>query len=139
MNEKMLIWAMVAIAFFSGGNVLAQESLLGHVLNACESDIQNYCSQVTPGEGRLMYCMAAHEDKISGQCEYAFYQAASLLEQLSAAISYFAQECETEIEALCSDVEVGEGRLLACLDEKEEEVGESCKTAIANTVGESEE
>ena len=139
MNEKMLIWAMVAIAFFSGRNVLAQESLLEHVLNACESDIQSYCSQVTPGEGRLMYCMAAHEDKISGQCEYAFYQAASLHEQLSAAISYFAQECETEIEALCSDVEVGEGRLLACLDEKEEEVGESCKTAIANTVGESEE
>ena len=139
MNEKMLIWAMVAIAFFSGRNVLAQESLLEHVLNACESDIQSYCSQVTPGEGRLMYCMAAHEDKISGQCEYAFYQAASLLEQLSAAISYFAQECETEIESLCSDVEVGEGRLLACLDENEEEVGESCKAAIADTVGEPED
>jgi len=98
------------------------------------ADIENYCSQVTPGNGRLLHCMAAHEDKISGQCVYAFYQTASLLEQLSVAIAYLAQECETEIETLCSDVEIGEGRLLACLDENEEDVGESCKTAISETV-----
>ncbi len=113
---------------------MAQESLIEYLVSACANDIENYCSQVTPGDGRLLYCMAAHEDKISGQCEYAFYQAASLLEQLSVAIAYFAQECETEIETLCSDVEIGEGRLLACLDENEEDVGQSCKTAIFETV-----
>lgn len=80
--------------------------------------------------------MAAHEDKISGQCQYALYQAATLLEQLSMAIAYIAQECETEIETLCSDILVGEGRILVCLDEHEEEVGEGCKKAIANTVSE---
>jgi hypothetical protein len=80
--------------------------------------------------------MAAHEDKISGQCEYAFYQTAALLEQLSVAIAYVAQECETEIETLCRNVELGEGRILACLDEHSEEVGDSCKKAVADTVGE---
>ena len=80
--------------------------------------------------------MAAHEDKISGQCEYAFYQAATLLEQLSVAINYVAQECKTEIQTLCSDIVVGEGRILACLDEHPEEVGEACKKAVADTVGE---
>ena len=134
-----MIWATVAAAFLSGSYALAQESIVEHLVNACESDLENYCSQVTPGNGRLLHCMAAHEDKISGQCEYAFYQAASLLEQLSAAFAYVAQECETELETLCSDVEIGEGRVLACLDENEEDVGESCKTAISDTVGESEE
>ena len=129
-----MIWAFLATAVFAASNVLAQESIIDHLVNACESDIQNYCSQVTPGNGRLVHCMAAHEDKISGQCVYAFYQTASLLEQLSVAIAYLAQECETEIETLCSDVEIGEGRLLACLDENEEAVGESCKTAISETV-----
>ena len=138
MKNKM-IWATVAAAFLSGSYALAQESIVENLVNACESDLENYCSQVTPGNGRLLHCMAAHEDKISGQCEYAFYQAASLLEQLSAAIAYVAQECETELETLCSDVEIGEGRVLACLDENEEDVGESCKTAISDTVGESEE
>ena len=134
--KNKIIWVTVAVAFFAGPNTLAQESLVEHLVNACEGDLQKYCSQVTPGNGRLLHCMAAHEDKISGQCEYAFYQAATLLEQLSVAIRYFAQECKTEIETLCSDVVVGDGKMLACLDEHEEDVGEGCKKAIADTVGE---
>ena len=134
--KKKIIWAVVTLAMFAGSNVLAQESVVDHLISACESDIENYCSQVTPGEGRMLHCMAAHEDKISGQCEYALYQAATLLEQLSMAIAYVARECETEIETLCSDVVVGEGRILACLDEHEAKVGEGCKKAITDTVAE---
>ncbi len=135
MKNKM-IRMIAAAAIFIGSNALAQDTLVDHLISACESDIENYCSQVTPGEGRMLHCMAAHEDKISGQCEYALYQAATLLEQLSMAIAYVARECETEITTLCSDVEVGEGRILACLDEHEEKVGEGCKKAIADTVAE---
>ena len=134
--KKKMTWVIVILAMFAGPNLLAQESLVDHLISACESDIKNYCSQVTPGEGRLLHCMAAHEDKISGQCEYALYQAATLLEQLSMAIAYVARECETEIETLCSDVVVGEGRILACLDAHEEKVGEGCKKAISDTAAE---
>jgi hypothetical protein len=134
--KKKIIWVTVAIAIFTGPQALAQEALIDHLIDACEGDLQKYCSQVTPGEGRMLHCMAAHEDKISGQCEYAFYQTAALLEQLSVAIAYVAQECETEIETLCRNVELGEGRILACLDEHSEEVGDSCKKAVADTVGE---
>ena len=135
MNKKM-IWVTVALAIFTGPAALAQDTIVEHLVLACESDIENYCSQVTPGNGRLLHCMAAHEDKISGQCEYAFYQAASLLEQLSVAINYVARECRTEIETLCSDVVVGEGRMLACFDKHEAELGDACKKAIAATVSE---
>ncbi len=135
MNNKM-IWTAAALAIFASPAALAQDTLVEHLVLACESDIENYCSKVTPGNGRLLHCMAAHEDKISGQCMYAFYQAASLLEQLSVAINYVAHECSTEIETLCSDVVAGEGRLLACFDKHEEELGDACKKAIADTVGE---
>jgi Cysteine rich repeat len=132
--RKRVLWTASVLALFSGSNALAQDSIVEHLVAACETDIENYCSQVTPGNGRMLHCMAAHEDKISGQCEYAFYQAASLLEQLSVAINYLAQECKTEIQTLCSDVEMGDGRILACLDEQPEKVGEGCKKAIADTV-----
>lgn len=132
--KKKIMWVTVCLAIFAGPNALAQETLVDHLISACESDIENYCSQVTLGEGRMLHCMAAHEDKISGQCQYALYQAATLLEQLSMAIAYVARECETEIEEICSDVAVGEGRILACLEEQEEKVGEGCKKAIADTI-----
>jgi hypothetical protein len=127
--------AVAAMGILAGSNALAQDTpLLDALVAACQSDIDQYCSQVTPGEGRMLHCMAAHEDKISGQCEYAFYQAASLLEQISVAINYLAQECKTEIQTLCSDVEPGEGRILDCLGQQEEKIGQACKQAIADTI-----
>ena len=133
---KKSVWLAAIIAISIAPTVFAQDTLVEHLIIECESDIKNYCSQVTPGNGRLLHCMAAHEDKISGQCDYALYQAASVLEQLSMAISYVAKECQSEIQNLCSDIKAGEGRILVCLEDNAEEVGAACKTAIANTVGE---
>jgi hypothetical protein len=132
--KKTMLWMTVAAATFIGPNALAQETLVDHLVESCKTDIQKYCSQVTPGDGRMLHCMAAHEDKISGQCEFALYQAATVLEQLSVAIAYVARECKTEIETLCNDVLIGEGRMLTCLDKNEEKVGAGCKKAIADTV-----
>ena len=115
--KKQFLWATVAVASLFGSNVFAQEEtpLLDNLIEACAGDIENFCSQVTPGEGRMLYCMAAHEDKISGQCQYAFYETASILEQMSVALNYLAQECAGDIEKLCADVELGEGRVRARL------------------------
>ena len=133
---KTLKLALGALALSVAAPAMAQDSLLEYVVTSCEADLKQYCSQVTPGEGRLLHCVAAHEDKLSGQCSYALYQAASLLEQLSVAIVYVAQSCETEIDTLCGDVKAGEGRILACLEENGESLGEPCKKALADTVGE---
>ena len=135
MKSNMSV-ALIAVAFVAGPLATAEETLVDYLVAACESDIENYCSQVTPGNGRLLHCMAAHEDKISGQCEYALYQAATVLEQLAAAMVYVAEQCRTEIETICSDVVLGEGKLPACLAEHDADVSDGCKKAIADTVGE---
>ena len=124
------------LAMSAAAPALAQDSLLEYVVNSCEADIKQYCSQVTPGEGRLLHCAAAHEDKLSGQCSYALYQAASLLEQLAVAIAYVAQSCETEIKTLCGDVKAGEGRILSCLEGNSESLGDACTKALTDTVSE---
>lgn len=134
--KKNIVWMTCASLLLIVSQASAQEDLVEHLLNACEADINNFCSQVTPGEGRLLHCMAAHEDKISGQCGYALYQAAALMEQMAAAIVYVGDQCETDIEKHCSGVAMGEGRILMCLEENAEEVSDSCKQAVADTVGE---
>ena len=135
MKNKLKL-ALGVFVLASSAPAVAQDSLLEYVVTSCEADIKQYCSQVTPGEGRLLHCAAAHEDKLSGQCSYALYQAASLLEQLSMAIVYVAQSCETEIKTLCGDVKAGEGRILSCLEGNSDSLGEPCEKALADTVGE---
>src|SRR5450631_1702029 len=48
--------------------------------NACASDIKKYCKDVTPGEGRMIYCMQAHEDKISTKCAFELGEAATSIQ-----------------------------------------------------------
>jgi hypothetical protein len=134
--KNRILRLLATAAIFSGPGAMAQDNVIDYLVTECQSDLETYCSQVTPGNGRLLHCVAAHEDKISGQCDYALYRAANLLQQLSAAITYVARECKTDIETHCNRVEVGNGKILACLLEHEEEIAESCKTAIADTVGE---
>jgi hypothetical protein len=59
------------IAVLLGSNALAQNTLVDHLVAACESDLENYCSQVTPGNGRLLHCMAAHDGEVGESCKKA--------------------------------------------------------------------
>ncbi len=124
------------IALLASFPAIAQEDLIDYVVSECEADLEQFCSTVNPGEGRLLHCVAAHEDQLSGQCTYALYQAATVLEQLAVAIGYVAQACAEDVKAQCSDVEPGEGRLLACLDSKRDAISPACTKAMADTIAE---
>ena len=44
---------------------------LTYVANECKTDLQQYCSSVQPGEGRLLNCLEKNEKKVSGRCKSA--------------------------------------------------------------------
>ena len=81
---KKIIIFFVTMAIFPLGitSAPAGQSLIETVANGCKVEIETYCSQVTPGEGRILACLYAHEDKLSAKCEYALYDAAAQLERL---------------------------------------------------------
>lgn len=39
------------------------------VKEACKQELQQYCANVTPGEGREMSCLKAYSDKLSASCK----------------------------------------------------------------------
>jgi len=112
-----------------GSPVMAQEGLVETVVNGCKEELQKYCSNVTPGEGRVLACLYAYEDKLSGRCEYALYDAASQLERAVAALSYVVNECSSDLKEHCASVAAGEGRLLQCLQKNDAHVSQRCKQA----------
>ena len=116
------------------GSASAQESLVDYVANSCKPELENFCSTVHPGNGRLMLCFAAHEDQLSERCEFALYQASAALEQAVAAIAYVGRACRADIETLCPETVPGDGRILECLGGKQEQVSEVCKNAVSDVV-----
>jgi hypothetical protein len=132
MRSNLLVVAIAGVMLSVGGAV-AQEEIIDGVIAGCETEINTYCSQVTPGEGRMLACFYAHEDKLSGQCEYALYQGAAQLEQFAAAVTHLAIECRDDLVEFCAEVELGEGRVGTCLLEHKAEVSDGCRQAMDDT------
>ena len=132
MKRNVLV-VMVAGLLLSVSGAWAQDEIIDNVVKACETEINTYCSQVTPGEGRLLACFYAFEDKLSGQCEYALYDAAAQLDQFAAAVTHLAIECHDDLLQFCAEVELGEGRVGTCLLDHKAEVSDACRQAIDDT------
>ena len=130
MPAKTILLVMVAAVFMLVSNAGAAEDLVETVARGCEKELTSYCSKVTPGEGRILACLYAHNDKLSGKCEFALYDAAVQLERFIAALSYLANECDEDLDTFCSKVEAGEGRLLKCLDDNSAKISARCTQAL---------
>ncbi len=129
MRKFVFLFLIIGGVLLIVNSVWAQQGLIETVANGCKEEIQKYCSQVTPGEGRVLACLYAYEDKLSGRCEYALYDAASRLERAVAALSYAVNECSADLKQYCSGVASGEGRLLDCLQKNDDKVSKRCKQA----------
>lgn len=128
----MIITGIAAAQQKKPAEAVAQ-GLVETVATGCEKELAAYCQGVTPGDGRILACLYAHADKLSGQCEYALFDAAAQLERAVAALAYLVNECGDDLEKYCAGVPAGEGRLLDCLNQNEKKVSRRCKQALKDT------
>ena len=97
---------------------------------ACGADIRHYCDTVTAGDGRMMACLYAHEDKITKDCDAQTEDVGYILDTMFAKIADVLSECRPDIEKFCSDQQFGEGRILSCLNENSASLAEPCKSVV---------
>ena len=96
----------------------------------CQKELTTFCKDVTPGEGRIIACLYAFQDKLSPRCEYALYDSVDQLDRTLTNLSYAIGECRDDLKKNCADVKPGEGRLLDCLGKNEAKVSVRCNTAL---------
>ncbi len=130
MRSLLTSLAAATVLLLSGPIASAQQDIIETVATGCETELKSFCSGVTPGEGRILSCLYAYGDKLSGQCEYALYDAAAQLERFVQALTYVANECDADIDKYCARVEAGEGRILACLDAQGSNLQGRCTQAL---------
>ncbi len=61
----------ISLALFFAGSVLAQEGVVQTVTEGCSKEINVYCKNVTPGEGRLLDCLERNRKKVGKRCTQA--------------------------------------------------------------------
>jgi hypothetical protein len=129
------------LSILSAGSVSAQTDLGKTILekltarvakleSACGNDIKKYCKTVTPGEGRMIYCMQAHEDKISAKCTFELGEAATSVQTAADALKDAVIACKAEITGVCGKTVPGQGRIAACLLSNKSAASAGCVDAI---------
>jgi hypothetical protein len=129
----VILTAMVGNAICADTMEKRAEKLVKSVQDGCKKELTTVCKNVTPGEGRILACLYAFEDQLSGQCEYALYDAATQLEHAVNALVYVANECSEDVNKLCANVAPGEGRILGCLKKNDAKLNDRCKQALKDT------
>jgi len=129
------------LAILSAGSVSAQSDIGKTVLekltarvakleSACARDIKKYCKTVTPGEGRMIYCMQAHEDKISIKCAFELGETSTGVQTAADALKEAVIACKAEISGVCGKILPGQGRIAACLLSNKSTASAGCADAI---------
>ena len=130
MKIKAMLGIVFGVMFLVALPAGAEQNLVESVVTGCRTELETYCKDVTPGEGRILACLYARNDKLSGKCEFALYDAAAQLERAVAALTYVVNECANDLNQFCRDVSAGEGRLLTCLEKNDNKVSSRCKEAL---------
>jgi hypothetical protein len=116
------VMAAIGAAFMLWSpNVTAQETL---AVGACMADAKLLCSGIVgTGIEPLRGCFRDHVNEVSGACILSL---AKLLEADPA--------CKAPFKQQCANVEIGEGRLEACVRTVASTLSDSCKDAILRAV-----
>jgi len=133
---KFFKWPVLVLGLLSVPftQVAFAQGPVGGVLEACETEITTFCSDVTPGNGHILACMYAYEDRISDDCAASIVDLADAIDYLFANAREAIAICAPDIEANCSGVEFGGGRVLTCLKENASNVSAECLPVVTDFV-----
>ncbi len=126
----LMVAFIVSTGFAADPVQKKMDAALGTFVEGCQVELSTFCKEVTPGEGRVLACLYAFADKVSPRCEYALYDSMGQLNRTLTNLSYTINECSDDLNAYCSAINPGEGRLLDCLNQNETKVSSRCNTAL---------
>jgi hypothetical protein len=83
-------------------------------------ELQKFCKDVEPGEGRIMRCLQEHDRDLSTACR-------DKVKSITRRLVEAKQACAPDIGKFCADVVPGGGRLIKCLAPHFDELTPACK------------
>lgn len=137
MKKWILLIVMMLMAFpaFAAGDPLVKgvQGALDTFAEGCQQELTTICKDVKPGDGRIIACLYAFQDKLTPKCEFALYDSVNQLDKTLSMLNYAIGECKEDLKKNCADVKAGEGRLLDCLSKNEAKVSARCNAALKDT------
>ena len=100
--------------------------------DACAADVKQFCGGVQVGGGGVQECLRQNETKLSAACRTKMAAAEAKFRGI---VEEFARTCRRDIDRLCSEVQPGRGRIVACLIRQQDDLSSSCRPEVERIQG----
>lgn len=103
----------------------------GGMWKSCKPDVEKFCKEVKPGEGRILRCLKENHENLSGECKQQMAAGMEKMkEKMVDKMKEARETCKEDIEEFCKEVQPGEGRMMQCLKKHEEHISKKCQNAL---------
>ena len=127
--KKLILASFLTILVASFGLAYAEDTTAeapkaGMKDGPCKTDIETYCKDVQPGEGRIRQCMKDNDAKLSTECKAEMQKHHEEMEATKKA-------CAADREKFCKDAQPGKGEdgIRACMKSHQAELSAECNAA----------
>lgn len=122
-QEEVFYYQLMEVSDFRNDVILAE---------ACRQDVEKYCKDVEPGEGRVHSCLRFHKAFISERCAAEENKLAAVEFRDIRLRPKLAKVCSEERAVYCKDVKPGKARVIQCLMENmaQPNFGEECRAEL---------
>ncbi|GAX77303.1 hypothetical protein CEUSTIGMA_g4749.t1 [Chlamydomonas eustigma] len=122
-QDEVFYYELMEVSDFRNDVILAE---------ACRTDVEAYCKDTEPGEGRVHTCLRFNKDKISERCRNEEMKLAALEYRDIRLRPKLNKMCSEEKAVYCKDVKPGKARVVKCLMENmaQPNFGEECKEEL---------
>jgi len=132
-RKAATIFAIVAAMLVAPNATRAQDSVAQwtkFIQGSCGKEMKSLCAGVKQGQGRILSCLYAREDRLSAKCGQAVLGS---LDRLGAALGALANAkriCAADADRLCNGVVAGDGNLVGCLAKARTAVSKECNATL---------
>jgi hypothetical protein len=116
-----VVCAVIFLISFTGNLASAQSP--GKANRSCMTDIDKFCKDIIPGDGRIAKCLREHVSELSPECK-------ANRTELKKKVTEMREDCKADVDKFCKDVKPGAGRIIKCLKIHEAELNPACKADI---------
>jgi hypothetical protein len=86
----------------------------------CKADIEKFCKDIKPGDGRIWTCLKSNNDRLSQECK-------DHIAMVQEKRKEFIQACKEDSKKFCKGIPRGKGRIASCLKSHEAELSDTCR------------
>ena len=130
MKNKITLFLGLLLLTVAVSPIQADEHPENNIAKHCREALDTFCSNVTPGKGRILSCLYAYSDQVPDQCREAVMDVTEQVKLIKAAASHLESECRDDIQRFCKGVKPGDGRIMICLEKHDSQLSKVCKTAL---------